>query len=1317
MRSLRVLSLLLAVCIACPLVSAQVRTVGQIVGVVEDPTGAVVPGAKVVLTDVGTGFTKETNSAEDGKFIFPDLQHGIYSITVTAPGFRTSVHRNLKVDAGLTAHVVAKLELGQQAETITVEAGTEVLQTSSPTVENVVLGRELRSLPLNNRDALDFVATLPGANQAGSARQSTFLGLPKGAINITIDGLNVQDNLLKSSFGGGMFTLMRPKLDAVEEISVRSAAGTADAAGEGAVQISFVTRRGTNDYHGSAFWQWRHEQFAANSWIRGANNQPRNINRLHTYGFTLGGPFIKDKLFFFFSYEDFRLPEQRSRENQVLTPLAQTGVFSYRPGTTQGPAPNAYTTCDSGTAPNQICQTNLLALAAANGLPSAIDPLVQSMFAVINPIVSGQTSSIDLFRDRYAFAAIGNQRRWFPTLRLDWNITDKLRWQGVANFNRFVSTPDTLNSMDPSFPGTGFIGGQFSNRMSLTTGLNWDITPNISYEMRIGRQSSVVQFFPETEPGTGLPNDLLALYNRGFRLVWPLSLTSLHVRPGTSATTRSLPSSRTVPVLQWGNNVYWQKGKHGMNFGTNLTVITHWDGSFGFAGIPTISLGIGSLDPAFNVITGANLPGMSSSDQTNARNLYALLTGRVSLVNGSTNVDEITKTFNTLAPLTQRNRQNEFGVYVTDQWRLIPSLTVTAGLRWEYQGAPFNRNAIYTSPSFEDIWGQSGVGNIFMPGTLTGNPNPVVDLRARDIYKGQLNNWAPNLGLAWTPKNETAWYKWIFGGSGKSVFRAGYGIAYTREGFAHFTSFAGGNPGLRQSNVASGGVDFCTATLACLNLASVNLAGGVPTLRNDPTTFSFPVPMSKFTFSSDLLTIDSNIKVPYVQSWNVSWQREITPTTVVEVRYVGNHGTRLWRSFDLNEINIFENGFLNEFILAQENLTLNIAGGCGTRFDPVPGCSTNALPIFSAAFSGLALSAGFGNASFRQDLSRGEAAQSAIRLAGSPTFLCRLVGNALGACVAAGFTTPGPYPANLFQANPDLAGVTAGGGGVNAWLLTNGADSTYHSLTVEVRRRLFRGLLVNGHYTFAKGLSSRFDDSATSTNTLTTMRDPGFDKGLSPYDITHTSRVRFIYELPFGPGRRWSSANSVVSRFIEGWEVSGVFAMQTGRPFLLTSGRFTFNQNDPGVITSLSTQQLQDLVKIVKEPGNKFAFFFDPSAIGSDGRACGATAGNCATPILELPTTPGQLGRRIFLKGPNFFKPDISLVKKTSITEQVKLNFRADFFNFVNRTNWLVGGPGAVADRVSIQSTSFGQTTNFFNDLGNQDQGPRMIQFTFRVEF
>ncbi len=1257
-----------------PLAWAQIRPTGQIVGVIQDVQGEVLAGGDVKLEDEATGATQTAKTRSDGGFVFLNLQPGNYKITMTAKGFRTAVYTAVKVDAARTTNLTATLQVGEIGETVQVVGGAEVVERSSTSIEATVRGDTIRSLPLNNRDTLDFVLLLPGAQQGGTARQSTFLGLPKGAINITMDGVNIQDNVLKSSFGGGMFTIVRPRLDAVEEVTVTTAAAGANLTGDGAVQIQFATRRGTNDFHGLAFWDHRNDALNANTWINNARGLRRQRNLLNVFGGNVGGPIWKSKVFFFVNYEEFRLPESRPRENLILTREASQGIFRYRG--TDG-VERAF---------------NLLQIAGAGGFPSTFDPTVADMLRQIEGARgNGAISSFDLFRERYRWNAPSSQLRRFPTLRADYQITEKLHWHGVWHYNYFSSAPDTLNSMDPTFPGLGKPAGQFSNRYAVTTAVQWTITPTVSNEARFGIQGAPVQFFPESGP---------EIYPANLRVIWPLSVQSLHVRPGLAGTSRSLPSSRNTPVYTFQDNLTWSRSKHTLGFGGGFSILDGIDNSFGSAGIPNANFGVIAGDPVATPLSATNLPGISTVDLGNARTLYALLTGRISSISGSRNVDEISKQYAQLSPLIRRDRGIGANLYFQDSWRALPSLTLNYGLGWQFQGAAYNRNGIYTSPSFVDVWGISGIDRLFQPGVQQGIANPQIELRPKGVYQGDFFNPAPSFGLAWSPRFENSALKSIFGDS-KSVLRGGYSISYTREGGSHFGTFAGGSPGLTQSITLTGGSDFTAGGLL--------LRSPLPALRQFPASFSFPAPQSLFTFSGvGFQTYDPQITTPYVQSWSFGWQRELTKDMAIEARYVGNHGTKLWRSNSINEVNIFENGFLNEFKNAQRNLEINRAAGI-TSFANLGRPGQAALPIFEAAFGArggqpaLAPAAGFANGTFITLLDQGQAGSLAGSLAGQAAFLCRMTGNRLAACAARAFNAAGPLPPNLFQVNPDGAGNFVG-------YLTNGSFSNYHGLQVELRRRLSQGMMLNAHYTFSKSLTDLYADSATSFSNFHTLRNPGLNKGPSPWDIRHAFVASWSYELPFGPGRKWSSSFAPLNRLIEGWNLLGVLRIQSGRVFRLTSDRLTVNGSDSGLILrGITIKQLQEKIKVRKDANSRDIFFVPADLIASDGRSNRAT--------LDVPTTPGEFGAFVHLYGPRFVKPDLTVIKKTRVTERFSVEFWAEFFNAFNYQNFLIGGPNAAGITHSIDGTAFGRTTDFFNDLGNQDPGPRMIQFRLRIGF
>src|SRR5215204_2178891 len=357
-------------------IHAQVA--GSISGTVTDATGAIVPGANVTVKgEAGQQYTAVTN--KDGVYTVPGVAAGTptYTVTVSVTGFKTSVISEVKVDVATPATVNFVLEAGKIDETVVISSGGEVLQTETATVGTTITGRQILETPIQSRDALDLVTLLPGTTTTGVVRTSSINGLPKSALTIQIDGVDVQDNYLKSS--DGFFTFVRPRIDAIDEVTVSTATPGAESSGDGAVGIRFQTRRGTDTYHGSAFWQHRDEGLNTANFQNNFQNQPKNKLRLNQFGGSFGGPIPlpnfgegngpmfdsgRGKAYFFFNYERFHLNETSPvRTRQVLTTDAQNGIFRY--------------------GPNGSLAVNVFNLAAAKGLPNTIDPTVASMLNTI----------------------------------------------------------------------------------------------------------------------------------------------------------------------------------------------------------------------------------------------------------------------------------------------------------------------------------------------------------------------------------------------------------------------------------------------------------------------------------------------------------------------------------------------------------------------------------------------------------------------------------------------------------------------------------------------------------------------------------------------------------------------------------------------------------------------------------------------------------------------------------------------------------------------------------------------------------------------
>jgi len=667
---------------------------------------------------------------------------------------------------------------------------------------------------------------------------------------------------------------------------------------------------------------------------------------------------------------------------------------------------------------------------------------------------------------------------------------------------------------------------------------------------------------------------------------------------------------------------------------------------------------------------------------------------------------------------TNKEGQTVGGLYFQDAWRATSHLTLNYGLRWELTGAVHNSNGLWTGPTLTDLYGPST--GLFQPGTLSSDLNPQIYLRTHP-YGNDFNEPAPNFGFAWNPTFDHGVLQSITGGD-KVVIRGGFSLSRYDEGWVPVESTTlFGNPGATQAEFLPAG----TSPLA----TNAGVLGTPLTLQTSPASFTFPQPESEFFESGlPLSTVNPNIRPPYVEAWNFGIQRKLPGDTILDVAYVGNHAVHMWMMYDLNETNIFENGFLKQFQTAQTNLKLN---GNTTFADNtgVPGLIPT--PIFDAAFGGAGAAVGasnqlssFTNPTYITYLQQGQAGALANQLATAAggAFLCNMVGNSFAPCAAMGLGA-GHYPQNFFQLNPNAAGSYAA-------LLSDPGSSSYNGLQVQVKHQTHHGLMFNANYTWSHAFTNRYlGDYYTADSAqvnFVTLHNPGLNRGPGPYDLRNVFKTFLTYELPFGPGHAWTTSSHALNKVIGGWTVGSVVGAQTGRNFKLQSGYNTFNYSnapwpdasDSGVVlTGISRSQLQkDVGKYANPiPGTSEPLvFLPPSLLSSSGTA---------NPTYFTEPGSGQLGQFVWLTGPTLFTADMSVIKSIPITERVKLNFYAEFLNVFNHPAWFVldnysfQSVNNPADYANINSTTF---SGLYESTGSGVGGsltPRNIQFRLQLAF
>ncbi len=1274
----------------------------SLLGSVLDQSGGVVPGATVVAKNDATGTEFNTITAENGTFTIPAMSVGTYTVTIVAAGFKQFVVEKVKMDAGVPANVRAVLQVGSRTETVIVTGGAEIVQATSANISTTMGVNQIANLPLSTRNALDFVVFLPGVNAPGITRDATFMGLPQAAVNITIDGVNAQDNYNKTT---EFFVRVSPRLDAVEEVTVSTATPGAESAGQGAVQIRFTTRQGSNEFHGSLYEYHRNQIFNSNYWFNNRDKAPtydggstpctpqqltsewdkckapRDPVKLNQFGGRLGGPILipklfngRDKALFFFNFEEFRQPNAIARQRTIFNPLTQQGTFQYN--VTVGGQP-------------QVRQVNLLQLAAANGQTSTMDPIIVKLLTDIRnstTTTGGVQQLSDPNLQRFTFTNTGLVINHFPTARFDFNITKQHHLEVTYNYTKNIRTPDILNSTDPAFPGFPNLGQYVAHRFIGGIAVRSTLKPTLVNELRLGLSGGSSLFRPELSPSQfsgSLANQA------GFAL--GLSAAGI-----TNAYTTNGPSRRNTPTQVIEETLSWIRGAHSFSFGGGFTNIGMWTWSQSRV-VPAITFGVNSNDPAIAMFNTTNFQGAASADLTRAQNIYSVLTGRVTAVTADAYLDEKTNQYAYLGARINRGRMREMGFFAQDSWRTRPDLTLTFGMRYELQLPFVPLNESYTTADVSDLYGISGYGNLFKPGVMTGRDTQfILYKKGVKAYNVDANNLAPSFGFAWTPKSSHRWLSRILGASGGTVLRGGYSIAYNRYGMAEIQSLFSSNPGsfvngTRSMTLGNLVTNVGNDKLPVL-LSETGRLGAAPF----PSAPTFPM-IGAVTNSVNIY--DPNLKTPYTQSWSLGIQREITKDTVVEVRYVGTRNLAGQTTYNLNETNIVENKMLDEFRLAMVNLQANIAQGRGSNFKYYgPNTGTSPLPISLAYFSGLPaaqasdptkynLSTQWSSTTFVNSL--------AMTNPTPGTFADNLWSDATrrANALAAGL------PANFFLANPGLTG------GAN--YTGNGGYGRYDAMQVELRRRLSKGLLIQSNYTWGKSFSSsRVSFRAPRVNTLGST-------------IAHSFKINWVYELPLGHGKKMlASTGKLMDTLIGGWEFHGTGRIQSGA--LLDFGNVRLigmTRKELQAIYGLNFDNAAAIIyALPKDVIDNTIKAFSVSATSATGYgSLGPPTGRYFAPANTancIEVYDGQCAPvETVVRGPVFTRFDMSIVKRVRFTERVSFELRGEVLNAFNNANFFgVANPGS--------SATWGQITSAYRDVSNsQDPGGRMVQLVARITF
>ncbi len=1226
-------------------VSAQ-GTTSRVTGTVTDSTGAAVAGANVTLTNEATSISITTQTSDSGNYVFDLIQPGTYSLAIEKPGFKRFVSQKNSALVNQPTTINAALEVGDVSAVVSVQGTAEQVQTStSGNVGAVIEQRTLESVPIvasRGRNPLDLLNYQPGivsgANTGGGVHVH---GSRDRSFNFTLDGIDINE----SSAGGSNFTPLRPNPDSIQEFQIVTSNFTAELGRSSGAQVTFVTKSGTNDFRGNLFEYYQTPDFLANSY---ANNllgvrRPQFIQ--HIFGGSVGGPLpnlglgegtrfglLKDRAFFFVNLQFLRQTQAQLVQRTVYTQTARSGIFRYVRNGRNAPAgttastnfPSAaavdaagnplYGGCPGGTAA-AFCIASYNVAANPSGI--GIDP---NILASINlaPLPNDFTRGDGLNTAGYNFLAPTSEKQYDFVSKFDFKINDNnsfyIRWaQGQQD-----TIDDVVNGGLAPFPGLPGTVNTFRKPKNLAINYRAALSPKVTNEFIYG-YSDFNFFF-----GTDFNN-----------VPFILNLV-------TDAGTNIRGNGRGVRTHQFVDNVTFDLGKHVIKGGINFRLGRQTDDRSEVAGGRiegriTFDRTINSNFNAFALpaVTTSSSPGINSNDFNTIRSQINDYLGRVGVYNQAFVANADGTAFE---PAGTRwifaADYPEYDFYLQDTWKFRPNLTFDIGLRWEPKLSP-------TSSGLPVLRPNQLVG-------LGAAPSNTIRWEEGKMFDNDLNNLSPSLGFAWDPFKK-----------GKTSIRANYRLAYDRFGTQLFASALFQNaPG--NNTVFPTNNDFGAGGGLYRNIQTIIPSGSPSQLRQPP-------PIGSLTQT----VMDPDLVFPEIHQWYAGFQQEVWWNSVLEVNYIGKKGVHLFGGYDANQVDIFNNGFLNAFKDLRANRTT--AGYQNAYFNTLLAgdsriTTSGANPDGTATRMLLRL--------FSNEVALG----SVAALAGT------LAGGSVSAGTRVWQTNSGnPY---FFQKYPQFSVLN---------VLDSNDISFYNALEVILKRRISSGVGFQIGYTFSKSMDSRSFDplfttvgrgaSQTAANSPFDNRDRRLNYAKSDFDRRHALQATYTVELPFGKGRRFASDIPWgLDWIIGGWQVAGTFNLASGRPFTVLSSANTISNVVPTPANCNGCSP--NMGEVIQYLGTNY--FFDQAQIDSFSN--------------PEPGEFGNTGRNFFI-GPKQFQTDASLSKKFRFTERLSFDLRVDAKNVTNSPSF--AAPNAVLNATAPLGRIRESVTN----------EARRIQFAGRFNF
>jgi len=1200
-------------------------TGGRILGHVTDSSGASLGGVKVTATNEATNVSMTATTNSSGEYGFPQVAIGTYTLEFDLAGFKKNLEHKVNVDLNQVVTLNSALQIGTTKETVEVTSEAPLVDTTSTQLGSIMDAHQVSNLPLNSRDTYQLLQLQPGVQGVGGS--DLFYG-SNTAGAVSVNGGRGRSNNFNVNGGDGndLFVnapAIQPTPDSIAEFRVLSNTFDAEYGRNSGAVINVVTKSGTNSLHGSVYEFFRNQMFNAKGYL----DLRRPDDKQNQFGGTFGGPIVRDRTFFFASYEGRRVVHGISSDAvTVPTAAERMGDFS-NTGlsgaiTSDLVAQTLNARCNAGIPLPSTTASGSVNYADVFGsqIPTnCFDPAAAAIMQLYVP----QANTVDSNGILNTFRSIPNEDSHANqfTVKIDHRLTDKQNLTGYYYFNdSFDAQPFTrFQAATPNLlPGFGNNSATRAQQINITH--TWTISNSVVNELR-------ATYFREAQ-GTFLHPQHTGLVTSscGAGAAAQFCFTGTTDVPGVIP---SDPRIGITPAL--GPN---REGVPFISISGGFTIGNDFEGE-----LPQIGNTYQLSDNLTKVIGNHTTKfGIDLRNQRFLQTLYFDPNGDFSYFGGGPN-DTGNVFSNYLLGLpdsylqgsaqTEDVRGNSVYLFAQDSWKIKPNLTLNYGLRWEFNEPIYDAGLRYQTfrPGQADtVFQYTGDPAMFPLGLVVPGDKGV----PKGLTASYYHAFAPRIGMAWDPFKD-----------GKTTIRAGWGLFYNPIEQLVLEQFQG-EPPFGGSSLISEGL---------FNTPFVSQGGSAGNLTTSPNPFNGILNPARGSnvdwaaFRPILLfgELQPNLRAQYTAQYNLGISRELSRDTVFSIGYVGSQGHRLLATRDIN----YGNPQTCIDLQNISNLTGDASLGCGPFFaDSSFNIATNEIP------AGVTLHMPYGS--------------QAVVTGPNPTPIT-LVG-------LRKYSSP--------QCDP-FSGTGCPSDGVpvfsSIFAQDTVANSNYNSLQASLERRLSHGLQFEVAYTFSKSI----DDASSFENILKPICNR-CNRALSLFDARHRIVLSYLWELPVPRYQGFKG------KALNGWAVSGITSFQSGFPVRIQSS------NDSELMNSFDFELpgKPDLIAPFHtfDPRTHGGYAFDPNSF--------------ALPVQSATSTPLQLlgnSPRTLCCGPGINNFDFSVQKIVPVAEKEHFEFRAEFFNIFNHTQFL-NPDGNISD-----GTDFGRVKH--------TRDPRNIQFALKFAF